>query len=373
MKVLLWVIQGNIIPGGHQVQLDQTARFLRELGVDAQVCYNSEARVGDFDLVHSFGLPPQWLRRCRQARVPVVISTIYWARSYTMGEERTYVTTGEAARAFKGRMRRGAALWYKTLRGRAGEACSQKLARQIAYRASYEMADLLLPNSEMEAQTILADLEVTTPYHVVPNAVDAARFRLPDAPTKRDYVLFAGRFEPHKNQLGLIRAWNAELPPLKIVGQAHPHHEVYYQKCLRESQPKNIEILPGVPHDQLPALYQGAKLHILPTWFETTGLVSLEAALCGCNVVTTSRGYAREYFEDLAWYCDPAQRESIRQSVMGAWQSPFRAQLRERVLDNYTWEHTARATLEGYNTVLSGDFSNAAAPMPKSTESPAPG
>lgn len=346
------MLEGNIIPGGHRVQLDQTARFLRELGVEAEVSFENEMPVEKFDIVHSFGLPPQWLRRCRQAHVPVVISPIYWGRSYTTGQDRTHTTKMEAARHLAGRMRQGVSLWRETVQGRASQACEKKIARLMFFRVTYEMAELLLPNSQLEAQAIIDDLGVTTPYHVVPNSVDAERFILPDEETARPYALFAGRLEPHKNQLGLIRAWNADLPPLKIVGKAHPHHAAYYQKCQTEARAKNIEILPGVPHDELPSLYQGAKIHVLPSWYETTGLVSLEAALCGCNIVTTSRGFAREYFEDLAWYCDPSQPETIRDAVRKAFQAPFQAQLRQRIIDNYTWAHTARATLEGYRMVL---------------------
>jgi glycosyltransferase involved in cell wall biosynthesis len=91
-----------------------------------------------------------------------------------------------------------------------------------------------------------------------------------------------------------------------LVGYPHPHHPDYYDaaKRMAEKNP-NVSIRPGVPHKELISLYQGAKVHILPSWFETTGLVSLEAALCGCNIVTTSRGYARDYFQNMAWYCDP--------------------------------------------------------------------
>ncbi len=352
MRVLLWMIDGDTIPGGHRVQLEQTARFLCELGVEAEVSYQGEMPVENFDIVHSFGLPPQRLRRCRQARVPVVVSPIYWARSYTEGEDRTHTTKVEAARSLMGRMRYGASLWRETVRGRASYACEEKNKRLTYCRITYEMSDLLLPNSQLEAQIIIADLGVTTPCHVVPNAVDAARFTLPDGEIKRPYALFAGRLEPHKNQLGLIRAWNGDLPLLKIVGQAHPHHPAYYAKCQKEARAKNIEILPGVLHDELPTLYQGAKIHVLPSWYETTGLVSLEAALCGCNIVTTDRGFSREYFQDLAWYCDPAQPETIRLAVKKAWQAPFQAPLRERILDSYTWRHTARATLKGYQMVL---------------------
>ena len=346
------MIDGNIIPGGHRVQLDQTARFLRELGVEVEVSFEEEMPIEEFDLVHSFGLPPQCLRRCRQARVPVVISPIYWARSYITGQDQAFAGRAEAARNWINRVRQGLSLARSSLRNRSSEACQVRNARLDYLIVTYEMADLLLPNSQMEADAITADLKVTTPCHVVPNSADIEQFSLPQTPTSRDYVLCAGRLEPHKNQLGLVRAWSAEMPPLKIVGKAHPHHDSYYQKCIKEAAAKNIEILPGMPHDELPTLYQNARVHVLPTWFETTGLVSLEAALCGCNIVTTSRGYAREYFEDLAWYCDPASPNSIRSAVKEAWKTPFKSELRQRILDNYSWQHTARASLEGYNTLF---------------------
>ncbi len=346
------MIDGDAVPGGHRVQLDQTARFLCELGVEAEVSFASEMAVENYDLVHGFGLPPRWIRRCRQAGIPVVLSPIYWARDYTTGQDKAYSNRRDAARNLWNRIHQGAGLARAALGNRSSEACQERNEALTNLRVIYEMADLLLPNSQLEADAIVADLEVTAPFHVVPNSVDVVRFELPQTEMSRDYVLCAGRIEPHKNQLGLIRAWDKTLPPLKIVGKTHPHHAAYYERCQRAAAARNIEILPGVAHDELPALYHGARVHVLPTWFETTGLVSLEAALCGCNIVTTSRGFAREYFEDLAWYCDPARPQTIRDAVKGAWETPFRAALRERILERYSWQKTARRTLEGYQMAL---------------------
>ena len=68
-------------------------------------------------------------------------------------------------------------------------------------------------------------------------------------------------------------------------------------------------------HKDLAALYQKARVHVLPSCFETTGLVSLEAALSGCRIATTNRGFAREYLLDHATYLDPADPASIAQIV----------------------------------------------------------
>ncbi len=343
MQVLLWMSAASLIEGGHRVQIEKTAQALRQLGIDASANFETEPPSGG-DLVHGFGLSPSQTRACRSARRPLVLSTIYWNRAYA--------TNGLYTRnEFVSRLKFVTGIALAAVRGRHYEKCARHTVVWQDIRASYEMADLLLPNSEAEATQIVADLGVTTPMRVVPNAVDETLFTPGESSQARVGVLYAGRFEPHKNQLALIRAMSGTGIPTTLVGHAHPHHPDYFERCRRAAD-RNVTILPGRPHDELAPLYRAAKVHCLPSWFETTGLVSLEAALCGCNVVTTSRGYARDYFGEMAWYCDPADPGSIRSAVEAAIAAPARTELRDHVLQNYTWRHTAAATLAAYRAVL---------------------
>jgi glycosyltransferase involved in cell wall biosynthesis len=248
----------------------------------------------------------------------------------------------------------GASLLVSALKGDHSQKAEALIAALMSKRVAYEMADLLLPNSELEAQAIKADLAVTTPYHVVPNSVDHVAFTFdPTADqSHRDHVLYAGRFEPHKNQLALIEAMRNSSIPVVLVGPTHPDHLAYYERC-KSRLSDNIKIVPGVPHDQLGPLYRAAKVHALPSGFETTGLVSLEAALCGCNIVTTDRGYARDYFKDMAYYCAPNDPESIRKAVTAAFEAPYSDDLRQHILKHFIWEETAKATLEAYVKLVS--------------------
>lgn len=344
----MWRTGSSHIPGGHRVQLDQTRSALEQIGVSVDVTHEEHPELLGYDLVHAFGLKPTHLRRCRQHGVPVAYSPIYWDRQYVTGQH----DTGRPLFTWKRRVRAGLRLMSTALRGRHIEECEALSALQSRRRVCYEMSDLLLPNSEAEARAIISDLDVTTPYHVVPNAVDHTRFvREEGSGEVRDSVLYAGRFEPHKNQLGLIEAMRGSEIPLVLVGPPHPDHERYYERC-RQSAATNVSIIPGLPHDELPPLYARARVHAVPSWFETTGLVSLEAALSGCNVVTTSRGFARDYLGDMAWYCNPADPPSIRKAVEAAYHAPFREQLHRHVLRHFTWEHTAAATRAGYELML---------------------
>src|SRR5579859_7043697 len=83
-----------------------------------------------------------------------------------------------------------------------------------------------------------------------------------------------------------------------------------------------------------------------------TGLSSLEAAAMGANIVITDKGDTRDYFGDLAYYCSPDSVPSIREALLRAHSAPRSHLLQEKVLNNYTWAHTAKSTLAAYREVL---------------------
>ena len=182
--------------------------------------------------------------------------------------------------------------------------------------------------------------------------MDSDVFQMPELETSRENVLFVGRIEPHKNQLGLLRAMKLLPYDLTLVGPPHPHHSDYFEACRREAGP-NVTFEVAKSHDELRALYQAARVHVLPSFFETTGLVSLEAALSGCRIATTERGFAREYLGDYATYLNPADPASIARAVNDAWHRQDDPALRERVMTHYTWPSVAAATRAAYERIAS--------------------
>jgi glycosyltransferase involved in cell wall biosynthesis len=93
-------------------------------------------------------------------------------------------------------------------------------------------------------------------------------------------------------------------------------------------------------------------VHVLPSWFETTGLSSLEAAVMGCNIVISNRGDAGAYFGNRAFYCEPSSPESIRTAIEQAAAAPVQQDLIEHIQTNYTWKKAAAETLAAYKKVL---------------------
>lgn len=340
MRVLLWLKDGaSHIPGGHMVQMEETAAAVRKMGHEVVITDDIKAQPRDFDLVHTLGLSPSQLEVVRQSRRPVVVSTIWWPLSYTEGHLK-----GRLWRAqYRNFRRRAVTVWART----TGHTPRDRL---ITVKRLYRHAKVLLPNSRSEGLAVRRDLGVRTPQQVVPNGVDTAIFHADATKRRDDFVLIAGRIEPHKNQLGTIQALQTFDRPIVVVGPTHPDHQSYGEQCRRALRPRD-RFLGRVSLETLVDLYQRAAVHVLNSWFETTGLVSLEAAACGCPVVTTNRGFAADYFGGLAAYCDPARPESIAPAIHLALDADV-SQLEGRVSANFTWSAAAARTVTAYEFAL---------------------
>lgn len=336
------------------VQMLSTAAALRKIGVDAHTFSGPNPDLTTVAIVHGFGLNTIELRVARRLGIRTVLSTIYWSRTY---RAEIYAVGGRAPTRTLGRLRTGAILAKAALFGPNALARRAAVYSDADLVAAYESADLLLPNSVAEARSIQAELGVTTPMRVVPNAVDEELLDLRGNPREeRSTVLCLGRLEPHKNQLGVIRALSRTGLPVEIVGPVHPHHQRYETLCREAAAGSNVRLVGPIEHSNLGPTLSRARVSVLASWFETTGLASLEAGAAGANVVTTDRGHAREYFSDLAWYCNPAHDSSIRTAVMAAWETPPNGRLRARIAQRFTWRHAADATLDGYRAVLNHDY-----------------
>jgi glycosyltransferase involved in cell wall biosynthesis len=191
-------------------------------------------------------------------------------------------------------------------------------------------------------------------YIVVPNAVDENVFDLEgsgDANSEYpDCVLCVARIDGVKNQLNLVRAMKGLPWTLLLIGKP-ANHRSYFAHVKNEAG-SNVRFIDKIEHSALPSYYKTARVHVLASWMETTGLSSLEAGAMGCNLVITDKGDTREYFGNYAFYCEPDSVESIRAAIIKAYDAPINPQLRHHIIDNFTWAKAAEKTLEGYHRTL---------------------
>lgn len=344
------------VRGGDTVQTLQTARHLTAMGVSADIrLANEQINYEDYDLLHFFNLirPADILYHSRKAHKPYVISTIFCdyaeydkhQRKGSIGKLLSlfsadgieYIKT--MARCIVGgdKLASFAYAWKG----------QRKSIKEILKRAA-----MILPNSESEYRRLVQQYHCEVKYKVVPNGTDQQMFgNRGTSPKDDELVICVARIEGIKNQLNLIRALNNTRFKLIIIGDHSPNQAGYYDACRRLAA-GNITFVAHLPQAKLVDYYSNAKVHILPSWFETTGLSSIEAALMGCNIVVSDRGDVRDYFADDAFYCDPESPESIKAAIELAAAAPVNKQLQERILHKYTWQQAAQQTLKAYQTAI---------------------
>jgi glycosyltransferase involved in cell wall biosynthesis len=222
-------------------------------------------------------------------------------------------------------------------------------------------ADLLLPNSWNEGHLLVNHFKVDPKkIHPVPIGVDEKFARA--KPDKfageygiNDFLLFVGRIDKNKNVLNLIKAYKRTGLETKLVIIGHTSNKEYLGKCLKAAEgDKNVIFCGFMPHDSdlLSSAYAAAKALILPSWFETPGIVALEAGLAGANVAITKIGGTTEYFKSLAFYIDPYKLSSIEKAIVQSYLKEKTSDLREHILDNYTMEKITKPYIEAYEKAL---------------------
>ena len=265
-------------------------------------------------------------------------------------------------------------------RARRGESESE--ARIGAEREIVAAADHLICATPHERDCLVdlygAALDCVT---VVPGGVDFDRFRPGDCAAARarlgldsgPFLLFVGRLEPLKGVDILLRAAAvADVDePLRVVIAGGDERSSEEQRRLRALADRlgigeRVRFDAAVSHEMLPDYYRAADLCVVPSYYESFGLVAVEALASGTPVVATSVGGLQYTVRDgqtgylVPWRCpEPfAERietllanddlrkrfgEAARQSV-AVFQWPGVAQRMSQVYEQLLATHEAGST-----------------------------
>lgn len=102
----------------------------------------------------------------------------------------------------------------------------------------------------------------------------------------------------------------------------------------------NIEYKGFLSEDEKNDLYSRAKVFALPSVNEGVGIVALEAASCGCDIVITDKGGPKEYYNDMAISVNPYDVDDIGQAVVLLMQGKtFQPKLSSYITSTYSLEH----------------------------------
>ncbi|MEQ8172135.1 MAG: glycosyltransferase, partial [Candidatus Eremiobacterota bacterium] len=129
-----------------------------------------------------------------------------------------------------------------------------------------------------------------------------------------DYALFVGRLSPEKGIMTLLMAWK-ELRdiPLKITGDGPLMEEV--REFVRINEMGHVEILGNKSKSEVIELMKKSKFLVFPSeWYETFGMVAIEASACGVPVIASYIGSLSEIMGNLniKLYFIPDNPDSIK-------------------------------------------------------------
>lgn len=370
MKVLMQSRKNFFeLRGGDTVQLEKTKMELEKLGVEVDFSLDFEPDLSNYDLVHLSNVTRiqetyLHVKNAKKQGKPIVLSTIYWPMDEfeRLGQvgirkfinSHVKIDTEEKIKAI--------ARYLKDKNSR-NEATRNlwKIGYTKMQKYVVDNVDYFLPNSEMEMDEFCKSFGVEKDrYKVIPNAIDADIARKQDEveiPKEfekyRNAIICVGRIEPRKNQLSLVKALDKSNYKLILVGAVSDNQKSYFNeiKEIMDRNP-NFYYISKIENSKLYQLYKVCKVSTLPSWLDTPGLVSLEAAAMGCNLAISSKGSTTEYFINMAEYCLPDDINGIRSAIDRAYAKPQNDKLKNRIFENYTWKIAGQKTLDAYKTIL---------------------
>lgn len=291
---------------------------------------------GRYDLFHSWsGDCLESMRVAQRMRIPSIVEIPTWHRDFA---ERVAPRT--EPRPSKQRTPIGR--WKNEL-----------ILRSERSLEEYDLATLLVVLSERAAQTFCQSGFAKERLFYLPRGVDVARFK-PGTPPPVFRAIFSGALIERKGIHHLLEAWhrlNLRNSELWLLGSVHEGAKPYLQKFWRD----NIRVI-GFARDVEKYLNQ-ATIHVFPSQLEGSAKVTYEAAACGLpQVVTREAGdVVRDGIDGII--VPPGDVGGIAAAIEHFYRHPevvaeMGAAARQRVVENFTWDHFRERLLGAYERAM---------------------
>jgi alpha-1,3-rhamnosyl/mannosyltransferase len=240
----------------------------------------------------------------------------------------------------------------------SGVALRERLERTLF------AADLLLTPSEAVRRELIglggvgvAPGRVRAIHHGTGVLSEAAPAPLPPGTPSR-FVLHVGTIEPRKNVGTLLAAWRrlraegVAPPPLVLCGGWGWKAEEIRTEIAAAEREGWVLHLGYVTAGELAALYAGAELVALPSFYEGFGLPAIEALAAGAPLVASDLPVLREVAGDAALYAPPDRPDLWAERITalladGSLREELRRKGRERAR-LFDWRRSATETARAF-------------------------
>ena len=245
-----------------------------------------------------------------------------------------------------------------------------RLAFSITTRLAFLASRRILTISQAAAQDIQTIYRVkparlsVTPLGVGANfrplteaekAQTRTALNLPDR-----YLLYVGINKPHKNLARLLEAFklyresSGDNLPLIIAGRPDPRYTEDLQRyATRLNLVDYVRFWGAVEETDLPKLYACASLFCFPSLYEGFGLPVLEAMACGTPAICADNSSLPEVAGDAAILFRAENVAGMADAIQtGLARGPELSKRGLTQAHSFSWERTARQTLEAYRKAL---------------------
>jgi len=288
---------------------------------------------GRYDCFHGWsGDSLRTLIVARQLGVPGMIEIPTWHRNKF--RNKPFYTKSE---------REGEAGW----KGRLHVSRQQMLSE-------YRLADLILVQSTMAAESFLAAGVEPRRLFVVARGVDPEKFQ-PATPPPLFRLVFVGALIKRKGIHHLLRAWhslNLKDAELVLVGTVHREIEPY----LKQFRTDSVKLPGFVPNVR--GYLENASAFVFVSECEGSAKATYEAAACALPQITT-RESGDVVVDGLNGVVIPANDPGALAGAIRHFHAhpeilpAMAAAARARILERFTWEHHRRRLLHAYAAAMS--------------------
>ncbi len=236
------------------------------------------------------------------------------------------------------------------------------------------LTDLIVALSACEREDLLTlygaepDRVMTIHY-----GVDLERFR-PLPPREclqrigldRPYLLFVGRFVPEKGLAILLQALamlDLAIPLVVVGGTTSEINQFRDQhRSLLAVLGDRVRFMGMQPPEVMPWFYGGAVAVVIPSLYESFGLVALESMACGIPIIASNTGGLRGIVQDgtTGRLFPPGDTAALAKAIQEVWHSPDKrrgwAQAAFQRAKEFPWSKSAALHLEAYQMVLQGEL-----------------
>jgi len=246
------------------------------------------------------------------------------------------------------------------------------LRRKRAYRASAEEARQIIVSASFTKNCLVERYGISPEKIQVIHTGYSTQYQVLDDQDSlqqvsrkyaldRPFLYYPAATWPHKNHLNLLKALKVLTEHygfdgnLLLTGIAMQSHGTLISDINRLGLGSRVKLLGYLPANELPFLYNLARLLVFPSLFEGFGIPLVEAMACGCPIICANSSSLPEVAGDAGVLFNPYDPEELAGKIWQLWHNDAGLKaMGERGIQRaklFTWGETARKTVQVYEAV----------------------